>query len=84
MGNYDDLYNILQQADEERKRNNFNSFMTKLDDLLVKDLNTYFKTDKEQYAVTVRNLKAQGIRVFRNDKGEHKLEFKHEQPQTTD
>ena len=75
MGNYDDIYDIFQQANEERKKDNFNAFMSKLDSGLVEDLNKYFKTDKDQYAVLVRNLKAQGIKVLRNDKGEHKLKF---------
>ena len=75
MNNYDDLYKVFRQADEERKRTNFNAFMNCLTAGMIKDLNRYYVEDRNQYEITLNNLKKQGIRVFRDSNGRHKLQF---------
>lgn len=73
--NYDDLYSFYTQAEERRKKNMFNVFMKSLEEGLIKDLNKAYKEDKDLYSKILNNIKNQGIRVFRNDKGEHRITF---------
>lgn len=76
MSEWDSLYQEFRQAVEQRKRNNFDVFMNKLNDDLTKDLdNVWLSGDSERYNRLLSNVKAQGIRVFRNDDGKHKLQF---------
>ena len=72
---YDSLYDAFQYANEQRKRNNFNTFIEILDARLTKDLDNYYVTDRKQYEIVLANIKEQGIRVFRNSEGKHKLKF---------
>ena len=75
MDNMDALYQAFQSVSEERKRRNFSAFMNKLESNLVEDLNKAYASDPERYKTLLNNIKARGIRVFRNDNGEHKLKF---------
>ena len=75
MNDYEQLYNVFQQAYSERKRQNFNAFMSAFESSLTEDLNKAWLKDKEEYEKILNNIKKQGIRVFRNKKGEHKLQF---------
>ena len=70
------LYQAFQMANEERKRRNFDAFMTGLEGGLIEDLDkAYASNDTEQYEKLKRNLKAKGIRIFRNSEGKHKIKF---------
>ena len=76
MGQYDDLYDSLVKANEERKRTNFVYFMEKLELMLTQDLDeAYSSEDWKRYSTLVKNIKSGGGRVFRNDHGEHKLDL---------
>ena len=72
---YDELYNIMVNTEERVKRNRFNTFMESFEAGLIKDLNRTYKENDYNYDKLLTNIKAQGIRVFRNSKGEHKLVF---------
>lgn len=75
MNNYDQLYGIFQQAREQQQRENFNAFMSGLEIGLVNDLNKAWIEDREHYDTLLINIKKDGIRVFRNEAGKHKLKF---------
>ena len=75
MNNYDQLYGIFQQAREQQQRENFNAFMSGLEIGLVNDLNKAWIEDREHYDTLLINIKKDGIRVFRNEGGKHKLKF---------
>lgn len=76
MDERDMLYHAFQQANEERKRNNFNAFMDGLEGGLVKDLDSsYASGDMQKYNKLVANLKNKGMRIFRNSEGKHKVKF---------
>ena len=70
------LYQAFQQVNEQRKRKNFDAFMTGLEGGLVMDLDkTYASGDKEKYEQLLSNIKSRGIRVFRNSAGKHQVKF---------
>ena len=76
MNERDILYEAIRNANEQRKRRNFNVFMDTFETDIIEDLNTaYASGDTERYQGLVKNIKANGIRVFRNSKGEHQLKF---------
>ena len=80
VNNLDELYNTYRKCSEEQKRQNFNSFMEKLDNNLRNDLNKAFADGEdsgnmEDYDRIVRNLKARGMRIFRNALGDHIIEY---------
>lgn len=76
MKDYSDIYKIFQQADEQRKQQNFNAFMNGFEANLIKDLNeSYSSGNMEQYEKLLKNIKENGIRVFRDSKDRHKLKF---------
>lgn len=67
------LYQAFQMANEERKRRNFDAFMTGFEGGLIKDLDeAYASNDTEKLK---RNIKEKGIRIFRNSEGKHKIKF---------
>lgn len=72
----DKLYSMFNQVEEERKRRNFNAFMTGFETGLIDDLNkAYASGDIEKYNKLVANIKSKGIKVLRNSEGMHKLKF---------
>lgn len=72
----DALYQILQQANEDRKRRNFNYFMDELEKDLIADLDQkYLSGDTAKYDSLIKNLKDRGCRIFRNPDGKHKIRF---------
>lgn len=76
MNNLDDMYQAFQEANAQRKRENFHYFMTHLESGLLEDLNKkYSSGNMEDYKKFVDNLKANGIMVFRNAAGNHKVKF---------
>lgn len=77
MNNRDLLYQFIQEANEQRKRRNFDAFMDGLESGLIKDLNeAYASGDMERYKRLVHNIKeTTGFKVLRNSKGEHKLQY---------
>lgn len=76
MNERDMLYEIFQRANEDRKKRNFNAFMDGFEGGLIKDLdNAYASGDNEKYQTLVNNIKTQGMRVFRNSEGKHKVRF---------
>lgn len=76
MSGYDNLYNKLNQAQEARKRNNFNAIMNSLEINLIKDLNeAYASNNPEKYKNLTDNMKAKGVRIFRNSDGKHKVDL---------
>ena len=75
MNNYDEMYDSFKQAQSEYQRQNFNIFMNELESGLIEKLNQAWIEDKEHYEQLLSNVKSKGIRVFRNEKGEHKVKF---------
>ena len=75
MSEYDALFKKLQKQKEQSERRNFNSFMSILDTELTKNLNKFYKEDRDKYATLITNMKAQGFKVLRNSAGEHKIRF---------
>lgn len=75
MNNYDQLYDVFQQAKSKRERQNFNALMDGIESGLIHDLNKAWLEDKEEYEKILNNIKKAGIRVFRNEDGKHKLKF---------
>lgn len=76
MGEWDYLYEFFKITREKQKRDNFNAFMTGLNNGLVDDLNKAWASgDIDKYYKLVNNVKKQGIRVFRNGEGMHKLQY---------
>ena len=76
MNQWDNLYDVLRSASEQRKRDNFDAFMTKLNHGLADDLDkAWASDDSDKYNTLVLNIKAQGVRVFRNSDGKHKLKY---------
>lgn len=71
------LYQALQMADEQRKRRNFDAFMTGLEIGLIDDLNkAYASGDMEKYDRLKKNIKEKtGAKIFRNSEGKHKISF---------
>ncbi len=67
------LYEAFQTAEEARKRKNFDAFLDGFESKIVEDLDRYFVEDKNKYTVMVNNIKARGIRIFRNSQGKHKI-----------
>ena len=73
---YDALYGAFRQAEEEQNKKKFNYFMQGLESGLISDLDKAYQSgDTEQYQKYLTNIKNQGIRVFRNPDGKHKLKF---------
>lgn len=73
---YNKMYESFNQANEERKRENFNAFMFGLEKGLVKDLDEiYASGDMDKYTHLSNNIKSKGIRIFRNSAGKHKIKF---------
>lgn len=73
---YDALYGAFRQAKEEQDKKKFNYFMQGLESGLISDLDTAYQSgDMKQYQKYLTNIKNQGIRVFRNPDGKHKLKF---------
>lgn len=76
MNERDMLYQTLRMAEEKRKRDNFNAFMDAFDGGLRMDLDkAYASGDTQRYERLLNNVKAEGIRVFRNSEGKHKLKY---------
>lgn len=78
MNERDILYQSLLNAQEQRKRENFNYFMDKLEGTLISDLDKiYASGNQEQYRTLVHNIKEKlGYKVYRNGEGKHKLNNK--------
>ena len=71
----DVLYKAMQQAEEERKRANFDYFMDGLEGGLKQDLDKLYQSgNMEEYSETLQHIKERGVRVFRNGKGFHKID----------
>lgn len=77
MNNRDLLYQMMQMADEQRKRQNFDAFMDGFEFGIIKDLNEiYASGDMERYSRYVRKVKEKtGFKILRNSKGEHKIQY---------
>lgn len=73
MQDFSDLYNTFNQLNEQRKRDNFNIFMSSLISGLENDLDKMFTGDEEKYKTALDNVKSKGFRVFRNSAGKHKV-----------
>ena len=49
--------------------------MTPSDKDIIKKLNTLYKKNPDEYLKHIETLKSVGYRVFRNEKGEHKVTY---------
>lgn len=74
MTDIEKLYDKVMQTKEKRQRNNIEYFITEFEKQMTGDLDELYQTDKEQYNISLANVKKQGIRVFRNAEGKHKLD----------
>ena len=76
MSDRDILFQAYKEIQNNREKRNFNAFMDGLEGGLINDLNKAWASgDNEKYQRLVSNIKARGIRVFRNSEGKHKLKF---------
>ena len=76
MSDRDILFQAYKEIQNNREKRNFNAFMDGFEGRLINDLNkAWAYGDNEKYQRLVSNIKASGIRVFRNEKGKHKLKF---------
>ena len=76
MNKWDALYNLYKKENDEQKKRNFEVFMNTVNDGLTDDLNNAWSSgDSSRYDKLLSNVKSQGIRVFRNSDGKHKLQF---------
>lgn len=76
MSDRDILFQAYKEIQNNREKRNFNAFMDGLEGGLINDLNKAWASgDNEKYQRLVSNIKAQGIIVFRNSEGKHKLKF---------
>ena len=72
----DYLYEMFKQADEERKKRNLNAFFSGLKGGLICDLDdAYSSGDSIRYNRLVTNIKQQGMRIYRNSDGKHKIKI---------
>ena len=72
----DYLYEMFQQVKEERKKKNINAFFSHLKDGLICDLDdAYSSGDSVRYNRLVTNIKQQGMRIYRNSDGKHKIKI---------
>ena len=69
------LYEAFQNAKEQNRRENFDAFLNSFESKIVEDLDRYYVEDQSKYTVMVNNIKARGIRVFRNSQGKHKIDY---------
>ena len=74
MTDIEKLYDKVMQTKEKRQRNNIEYFITEFEKQMTGDLDKFYQTDLEQYNISLANVKKQGIRVFRNSEGKHKLD----------
>lgn len=73
---YDNLYDQYQNMKESQKQQNFDAIMSALDKQLTTRLDETFSAGaQEEYDKMLSNIKARGIKVFRNSEGKHKLKF---------
>lgn len=73
---YDNLYDQYQNMKESQKQQNFDAIMSALDKQLTTRLDETFSVGaQEEYDKMLSNIKARGIKVFRNSEGKHKLKF---------
>lgn len=73
---YDNLYDQYQNMKESQKQQNFDAIMSAFDKQLTARLDETFSAGaQEEYDKMLSNIKARGIRVFRNSEGKHKLKF---------
>ena len=81
MNKYEDLYDMFKKAKETRQKQNFNAFITGLENGLVEDLDNHYRlsktypAEKRKYDALVARIKGMNIRIFRNSDGRHKLDF---------
>ena len=72
----DYLYEMFKQVDEERKKRNINAFFSGLKGGLICDLDdAYSSGDSVRYNRLVTNIKQQGMRIYRNSDGKHKIKI---------
>lgn len=76
MTDYNKLFANLEQASNSRKQQNVMAFIAGLESRLISDLDKAFSDgDPDKYNKLVSNIKNQGIKVFRNNDGKHKLDM---------
>lgn len=76
MDRYSQLYDNIQQLNEQRKRENFKVFMDTIIKGLEKDLDkTYKDKSEDEYLTFVKRVKSEGFRIYRNSVGKHKVDM---------
>lgn len=74
MTDRDVLYSAMRQAEEKRKRANFDYFMDGLESGLKQDLDKLYQSgNMEEYNKTLQHIKEHGVKVFRNSQGFHRI-----------
>lgn len=75
MKDRDALYHLLQQENEKADKRISEYFMLGFESGLIDNLDKYFVSDMDSYNSLVAKLKAQGIKILRNNAGKHKLKY---------
>lgn len=72
----DFLWKVFNQEEEETRREQFNTFLDEMENGLIRGLDESYKQgNMEIYTERLNIIKEKGIKVFRDDKGKHRLEF---------
>lgn len=78
MGNWDELYKVIQNEHEAQKKKNFEVFMNTLSEGIEKDIDNLtavldknYAEHNKDYEVRLELIKMSGCRVFRNKDGKH-------------
>ena len=76
MTDYSKLMKSFEDASKAANEQKLLTFITSMESKMRYDLDMlYAQNDMEAYNKTVNNVKAYGIKVYRNSKGKHKLDL---------
>jgi PIN domain nuclease of toxin-antitoxin system len=76
MTDYSKLVKSFEKASKAANEQKIVTFISSIESKLKYDLDRlYAQNDIEAYNKTVNNVKLQGIKVYRNSEGKHKLDL---------
>lgn len=76
MTNYNKLLKSFEKAKKAANDQKLVTFISSMESKMRYDLDMlYAQNDIEAYNKTVNNVKSQGIKVYRNSEGKHKLDL---------
>lgn len=76
MTDYRKLIKSFEKATKAANEQKIATFISSMESKLIFDLDRlYSQNDMEAYNKTVNNVKSQGIKVYRNSEGKHRLDL---------